>query len=197
MLKLSEECSDLAREYKGETFTLRELLARLGARGAAFFALILSLPFILWVAFPGLSLILGVLICMNGIQIAFKKGVWIPKILAKRRFSGDKLSKILKHAQKWIKRVEKVIRPRLTFLHKRPFFRVLSGLVIAITGLFLALPFPPGTNFTPAVGIALLTLGQLEDDGLFTLIGYAFFLVNVFLFVVLPYLGITLLVRAL
>ena len=109
MIKLSEECSDLAREYKGETFTLRELLARLGSRGAAFFALILSLPFILWVAFPGLSMILGLLICFNGIQIAFKRGVWLPKMVAKKRFSGDKFSKILKRAQKWIKKIEKIL----------------------------------------------------------------------------------------
>ena len=197
MLKLSEECSDLAREYKGETFTLRDLLSRLGARGAAFFALILALPFILWIAFPGLSLVLGILICINGIQIAFKRGVWIPKVLASKRLSGDKLSKMLKRSKKWIKKIEKVVRPRLSFLCKHPFFRVLSGFVMAITGLFLALPLPPGTNFTPAVGIALLALGQLENDGLFTLIGYGFFILNLFLFVMLPYLGITLLVRAL
>ncbi len=197
MLKLSDECTDLAREYKGEKFTLRQLLARLGSRGSAFFALILSLPFILWVAFPGLSLILGLLIFVNGLQIAFKRGVWIPKMLAKKRFSGDKLSKILTHAKKWIKKIEKVIRPRMQFLNIHPAFRILSGVVIAVTGLLLALPYPPGTNFTPAVGIALIALGQLEEDGLFTLIGYGLFLVNLFFFILLPYLGIKLLMRTL
>lgn len=195
MLKLSEQCAELAGEFKDKPVTLRALVEQLGARAAAFSALIFSIPFILWIAFPGLSLILGVIMCINGIEIALKKGVWIPKRWAQKPFSNEKFTKLLFHSQKWLEKIEKVIRPRLTFLHDHPLFRIASGVMIAITALLLALPYPPGMNFTPAVGIALLAIGQLEDDGVFTLIGYGLFVVNLFLFIALPYWGITLLAR--
>jgi hypothetical protein len=46
-----------------------------------------------------------------------------------------------------------------------------NSLTIAIRGLLLALPLPPGTNFPPALGIFLLSAGMVEEDSLFVLLG--------------------------
>ena len=197
MLKLSEECAQLAEEYRGKEFTLKELFHRLGPRGGAFLSLLLSIPFILWIAFPGLSLILGFFIAVNGVLILFNKGAWIPPFWRKKQFSGEKLSHLLLGTQKWLQKIERFIRPRLSFLHDHVVFRLISGLILAITGLLLALPLPPGTNLTPALGIALIALGLLEDDGLFTIAGYFLFLVNLALFIALPLFGIRFLLRSL
>ncbi len=175
--------------------TLKELTKELGLSGAAFFSLILTLPFLLWIAFPGLSLIFGALLLVNGVRIALKKGVWIPRFLCKRRFSGARLAHTLMIASRWLQGMERVVRPRFEWMQGNLFVRLLTGIAIALSGLFLALPLPPGTNFLPALGVAILALGLLEDDGLFTLIGYALFLLNSVLYVLLPILGITYLVR--
>ena len=50
---------------------------------------------------------------------------------------------------------------------------VVNGLVIALLGIFLALPLPiPLSNLTAAWAIFLIAFGLLEDNGIFVLIGY-------------------------
>jgi len=197
MLTLSKECRLLAEEYCQREVTLPELFRRLGPKGGAFVALLLSLPFILWVALPGLSLIFGLVIFTNEVQIIRKRGMWAPPFVKKKRFSGKKLARLLLRSAALLERVERCVRPRFQFLHDHPLFRAFSGVCMALTGLFLALPLPPGTNFTPALGIAFLALGLLEDDGVMTLIGYLLFLLNLLLFVVLPLIGFRFLVKIL
>jgi hypothetical protein len=51
-----------------------------------------------------------------------------------------------------------------------------NGAMLAALGIFLALPLPiPLTNVITAWAIFLISLGILEDDGLFIFLGYGLF----------------------
>ena len=53
-----------------------------------------------------------------------------------------------------------------------------DGLIIVLLGVFLALPLPiPTTNMGVAWPILLVSLGVLENDGLFISLGYVFALI--------------------
>jgi hypothetical protein len=53
------------------------------------------------------------------------------------------------------------------------------AILVMLTSVLLALPLPiPLSNFFPSVTIFTLGLGLLEDDGLFYVFGFLFFLIS-------------------
>jgi hypothetical protein len=193
MSKLSAEWHNLADTYRGKTVLIKDLFEQMGPRGEALLCFVLSLPFLLWVAVPGFSIILGVIILLNGVRMTFRKGMWVPAFLGKKEISGDRLIAIGAKLEKGLKWFEKLTRPRYVLVATNRGFQIFSGLLLTFNGLLLALPLPPGTNFTPALATAFLSLGSLEEDGLFLLLGYGVSLVNCFLYIVLPIIGIRIL----
>lgn len=190
MSKLSVEWEKLTSEYQGGTLSVSDLLQRLGPRGAAFMSFFLSLPFLLWVAIPGFSVIFGLFILLAGIRLTFQKGVWVPKWLGNKQISGDKLIRLSNKLQKGLKWFEKGVKPRLSWMIGQRPLQCLTGLLLAFNGFLLSLPLLPGTNFTPALATALLSVGILEEDGLFVLLGYVVTVLNIALFILLPIFGI-------
>lgn len=85
-----------------------------------------------------------------------------------------------------VKFLERFLRPRLTFLNERRFYRGLAGVLIALSGLFLVLPLPiPFSNGLLAWSVVLLAAAALQRDGLCFLAGCALFVVTATFFVLL------------
>jgi hypothetical protein len=187
--RLSEEFHQLAEFCRHKDLTLKELVAHVGMRAHALITLVLSLPFLLFLPLPGLSVIFGVFILINGVQIATGKKLWFPGMFLKRKMSGATLAKHFLTASRLVKKLEKVVKPRGKFLARHPHLQILHGILLAICGFFLALPLPPGTNFPPALASALISIGVLEEDGVFIVLGYISFLLTIAFFTLLPYYG--------
>lgn len=80
---------------------------------------------------------------------------------------------------RFAKLMEKVVKPRMHFLHSWPGAMNLIGLGIAAGGLLLLLPLPiPFSNMVPAWAVVLLTAGMMEGDGLVVLLGHTVTLVS-------------------
>ena len=71
---------------------------------------------------------------------------------------------------KFLKFFEHFIRPRLSFVYTNGFFFRMLGCVVLACGISMCIPVPL-TNTGPALGIFLIGLGTLEEDGLFGLGG--------------------------
>ena len=67
-----------------------------------------------------------------------------------------------------LRRVERLIRPRLSFLGGMPFI-ALFGLQTLWLALILVLPIPFG-NWPPAIATAMLALGMIQRDGVLMLL---------------------------
>ena len=94
--------------------------------------------------------------------------------------------KLFTVAEKTIRIIEKLIRPRLTFLTDTPGLVQLHAVLMLIAALVLVLPLPiPFTNSFPAWAILLVAAGLLERDGLFILAGYLIFALGVLYFIFL------------
>jgi len=187
--RLSQEFHRLSLFCKDKQLTLKELIDEIGPGDQALVTLILCVPFLLFVPIPGLSTLLGLFICFGGCRIAIRKRPWLPRFLSKKHVSGDLLSKGFSKAEKIARKIEKFVRPRVKFFHQHPGLIFLNGILIAMGGIFLALPLPPGTNFTPALMVVFFSIGILEEDGVFIVLGYLTFLLNAVLFILLPILG--------
>lgn len=177
--RLSDQFLALALECEQEVLTVHELIGALGLRGNAFIVLLFSTPFCLPVPLPGLSVILGFFIFICGLGISFGFSLWLPPWLMRRSLPGKILARSFRASASLMRRMERIIRPRLISLGEAPPVRFLVGLLIATSGFLLALPLPPGTNFPPASVCLLLSLGVLEKDGVLLLAGFASFFLQI------------------
>ena len=85
-----------------------------------------------------------------------------------------------------IRRLERYSRPRLRYLFRLPLFDRAVGVVVLIgaTGAFLAPPFS-GLDTLPALGVVMLALSLLLEDGLIAAAGVFVLAVGVALEIVL------------
>jgi hypothetical protein len=95
------------------------------------------------------------------------------------RLSKRFFPKLLEGANRIIRSLEKVSKPRHEFLVEAPLSQHLTGFCIFVCGAFLLLPLPiPMTNLLPAATVTLLAIAAIGRDGALTMAGYALFLLT-------------------
>jgi hypothetical protein len=164
--------------------TMDELQTALKGRGVAMLLVRLALPFCL-IPVAGLSTPFGIAVLLIGIRITFRQKPWLPKFIRHRRISAPRL---VTGGIRFAKLMEKVVKPRMHFLHSWPGAVNLIGLGIVAGGLLLLLPLPiPFSNMVPAWAVVLLTAGMMERDGLVVLLSHTMTLVS-WAFIILAWL---------
>lgn len=153
--------------------TVRELIALFGPRGHAFLTLFLVLPFLQPIPIPGVSSVLGTVMALAGFFMLRGRPPWVPERVARVRIEKHFLLKVGGALESFLRRMERIVRPRGAYLFQRPWFRILNGTLLCIHGLLLALPLPiPFSNFLPAIVLFLIALGSLEEDAIVIVAGY-------------------------
>lgn len=178
--RLSDDLRLLERESAGRTLTIGELEIVLQGRGLTLLILLMALPFCMPFAIPGLSIPFGVVIVLIGLRIVFGQKPALPKRILKTKVKAEILAKIVSIGLKLCVRLEKLARPRMSFMRTLPGMTNLIGIGLTSGGIQLLLPLPPLiplSNTIPAVSVVLLTVGMIERDGVFVLLGFA---VNLF-----------------
>lgn len=184
-----EQNSQLERELeqlcllcqKGPT-SLADLVAQTGAHNQAFLTLILSLPFLLPVPLPGLSIPFGLSVCLISLRMMQGKSIWLPSFLRRKTLSTSQAEAIFSKLKPLAGKLARMVRPRGSFFLQRRGTKTAAYLCMAISGLLLALPLPPGTNAPPALTCVLLSVGVLEQDGIYLTLGFLCFLAIFVLF---------------
>ncbi|MDD5655876.1 MAG: exopolysaccharide biosynthesis protein [Elusimicrobia bacterium] len=187
--RLSAELERLARCCSGGRMRLRELLPGLQPRDQALLTATLSICFMHPVPMPGVSTVFGLAIAAIGARMALGLGPWIPGRWLDRDFPGPGLQRVFRAGSGVVRRLERFIKPRGLFISAHPWVLRLNGAAIAVCGLLLAMPAPPGTNFPPAAALFLLSIGTLEADALWLAAGYGALALNALFFGALLGLG--------
>lgn len=112
-----------------------------------------------------LFLLIGGLIALE--MIAGRKEVWLPQRWRRLKLGGGRRQQFVSALMRLIRRLERYSRPRLRFLFRLPLFDRAVGVVVLIgaTGAFVAPPFS-GLDTLPALGVVMLALSLLLEDGL-------------------------------
>jgi hypothetical protein len=171
--RISDALDALRRSHQEPRISLGDLLDALGDRGFGLVVLALALPNgIPGPTLPGLSAIFGIGLVLLGTQLmrAFPEPR-LPGVIRRRSVTLAGFSRFLDRALPRIRRVERWLRPRHSWVTGTGGERF-AGFVIALMGIVLSLPVPLG-NLPIAWSLVVIALGLLEEDGNALLLGLA------------------------
>ncbi len=167
----TETIVTLAYGWPEERISFGTIIDLLADRGFGLLIAILALPMALPLALP-IAAVVGLPITFLAVQLALGfRHPWMPQGLRRRSFLTTDFRKIVGASVPLLRRLEKILKPRLPMFTGWTQDR-LTGLLIAILGVLLAAPIPL-TNIPLALAIIFLALGLVEEDGLMTLLGIA------------------------
>jgi hypothetical protein len=154
----------------GERLTVREIMAVLQDRAFALLIVLLGLPNCLPMP-PPIPLVCGLLLALVAIQIVFGREVpWLPSQLMNRSMARSDVERAVGRAVPTFRRLERISRPRMTFLDTPLAMRLMGAVVLVLSlGLLFA---PPFVGQIPlGLAVCLVGLGLVERDGLVVLGG--------------------------
>ena len=161
-------------EERSPKVTLADILQLAGDRVFGFLFVVLSLPSALPVPAPGYSIPFGFAMLLLAVQLIFgAQHPWFPKRMLKGAIALKKVRGVVKAGLPWLRRIEAISRPRLSYLCTSLPGRVAIGMTIALMSISMMIPVP-GTNTLPAMGVFILGFSLLEDDGAIALAGLTF-----------------------
>ena len=181
-----------AEAIGGKAVTLREILALIGEQGLLLMCAVLTIPFLLPVSIPGVSTVFGLAIILISIGITANRAPWLPRRIMDRPIDAEKLVPTLMKGAGIVRRIEAVIRPRLTALTGSDAINRFNGLMLILGGVLLMFPLGlvPFSNTLPAFAILFLCIGMSQRDGWFVVAGYATIVATIVYFSLLAYLAI-------
>jgi hypothetical protein len=176
MSALSDDLAALLEDAAGERDAIRlaDLVATIGRRAHAILLVLAALLNILpTTVIPGLTAAAGLIVTLAGLQMLIgSEGLWLPRRLRDFSLDREKLSAAVRKAIPWLRRIERVLRPRLTFLVEPPLHRLNALLFVLMGALMIALSWFPFGSFVPSVAVMVLALGVFWKDGVALSLGY-------------------------
>ena len=171
-VRTSDLLSSIAAETALPRISIADLLRRFGDRTFGMLFLFLALcNFIPSV--PGTSGVLGLALMLVAVQLVIgRPRPWMPDLVGRRSLSSESLRKGAAKVAPYLRRLERICRPRLAFATSTMAER-LVGLLVMCLAVVISLPIPVVGNLPPAVAVLIMSLGLIERDGLLILVGLA------------------------
>jgi hypothetical protein len=166
---LSELLSQIAEDQSRDRVSTGDLLAMAGDRAFGALIFVFALPNLIPTP-PGTSAILGLPLIILAFQLLWGRPTpWLPKAIAVRSIARADLAAVVRRTTPGLKRIERVLKPRLGWLVTAVAERLLA-LLLLILSVILFLPIPLG-NIFPAAAMCIIALALIEHDGLAALFG--------------------------
>lgn len=177
--RTSDILLEILTRDEAERVSIGELIDRLGDRAFGVLILLCALPNCI-PGPPGLSTVTGLPIVVFSLQLMLGgTRPWLPEYLRRRDFHREDILRMVKRAEPWIRKLERLSRPRLTLLVDGVAERF-AGLFLFLLSVILILPIPLG-NLFPAIAIAVIAVALMEQDGIAVIVGYAWGAISVFI----------------
>lgn len=148
--------------------SLAQIVMRLSDQARGVLMILFALPNCL-PGIPGTSAITGLPLVFLTLQMALNRPPWLPGFIANRSVTRQWVINIMVRAEPWLRRVERLVHPRLTVLTSDTAER-LVGVVGLILSLIIMLPIPLG-NMLPALALIVFSMGFIGRDGAWILGG--------------------------
>ncbi len=171
---LTEVLDTLADAGGEDEVTIGQILDAFGDRSLA---PVLLVPALITASpisgIPGVPTVTGIIVALIVVQMLMGKDtLWVPDKISKRGVARSKMDKAVDFLRKPVGWVDKLLKPRLTWLAERPwnYAALLTSLAIAVVAP--AMELLPFAISIAAAAIGFFAAGILVRDGLVILIGY-------------------------
>lgn len=185
---LVEKLEEIIDKIPSGEVTLTEIFDIIGGDSLMLLTIFLSLVFLIPVSIPGVSTVFGTAILLIGISLLFSRNLHLPKRIAHRPISSQKLIVVIQRALVWLRRLEKISRPhRMIWLTAPGKINLLNQLAFILAAILLMMPFGfiPFSNTLPAAALIFFALGMIQKDGLSIFLGHLSNLVTIIYFTIL------------
>ncbi len=161
---------EFARTFPGARVRLADLDRLLADRAFGFLLMIFALPNTVPLGIPGLSTLTGIPLALVALQMVLgMRAPYLPGWLAQRSLRRRDFRRLIERTAPWLQRLERFMKPRWRVFGVQTAERWMGAFCLVLA-LVLALPIPFG-NFLPAISVALISLGLIEEDGALVSIG--------------------------
>jgi hypothetical protein len=168
--KISDILKTLPKNFTKANTSIADIKDALSRRAYGVLLLVLSIPNLIPIPAPGLSLILGAPLFLVTFQLMLGlKSPWLPNFISKRSIKTAQLQKVCNRIVPYMQKLEIIIAPRMIYL-TTPLTNRFIALVCVVLSLMIMMPIPFG-NALPALAICLFAIGILQRDGLFIIFG--------------------------
>lgn len=160
---------DVVNKSSADRIPVRDLVEAMDAIGFGLVMMIFAFGIVIPLP-PPFPSIISIPLAIFSLQMAL--GFSAPKL--PKRFSDlsvkrSVLAMLVQKSSPYIRRVERILRPRLSFMTHGIMERVI-GVFTLIFSISIFLPIPL-SNFIPGLGILIISFGLLGKDGLIVIIG--------------------------
>lgn len=166
---LSDLESARSSQQDAPAATLGDVVDRLDERAFGLLLLLLALPCCLPFVYVLPQIVSLPMLALAAQMALGRKTPWLPQALRRRSFSVPDFRNVIDRSEKYVGWVERLARPRLRPVTGHGAAR-LVGLIMLAPTLSIMAPLP-GTNTVPGIGVAVLSLGLIERDGLLVILG--------------------------
>jgi hypothetical protein len=172
-MRLSAEVEQIFEAEDGAVVTFREILDRISVKSFGVLLPLLALPSALPLPAPGYSTPFGIALVFLAVQvIARREYPWFPERVLRKTIRARGNRRLVSLMVRFLQFFEALVRPRFRFVYTNPVMYRALGVVMLLCGASMCI-FIPLTNTVPAMGIFLIGIGMIEEDGLAALAGVA------------------------
>lgn len=170
-LSASDVLHNVVHNNTGDRITFQEIKLALHERGFGLLMLIFALPLSIPLPVPpGLTTVASLPLFLFSTQMVLGfDSPWLPKWIGRKTIKRTTLAMVIEKTSPYLKKIERLMRPRLTFAGSRRGEKIVGLLCLMFT-VSIAIPLPL-TNFIPALGIVIMSLGLLSKDGVIVILG--------------------------
>ncbi|MFA7487819.1 MAG: exopolysaccharide biosynthesis protein [Lysobacteraceae bacterium] len=170
-LRCSTMLAMLAQSGSGDSITLDEILSRFRSRAYGVLLMLVLLPAFLPLPI-GAGAVSGPLVSVIGIQMLLTlQAPWLPRRARQQKILRTTLGRFAQRMQRFLGRLERLCRPRMTALTQHVAAHMFTGLQLIALGILLSLPIPL-TNYPFALLLLLYAIALIERDGVLLLVAW-------------------------
>lgn len=158
-----------------ENLTLGEVLDSVGRRSYGPLLLVIGLFAISpATVVPGMTWLAAALTLLVAGQMALGlPRIWLPRKALEAKLPRDVVTGGVEKCRGFARAVDKLLKPRLTFMSKPPFVNVVALLCIAAALITFPLGLIPFAPLAPGIAVVAFGLGMVARDGLWLGLGAA------------------------
>lgn len=184
---LQRVLDDLQRAGRDDAVSVGDVTDGLEGHHLGFLLTLLGLIVVMPIIgdIPGAAILCATLVLL-AVARAYVGGraIRAPSFVRHRKISRRRFDRGIELARPWVRRVDRLLKPRLTVLTRGRAQRLILSAAAAILALALyPLAFVPFGANAPGAGIMALGLALMTGDGIFALLGYALAGLTVYLLV--------------